>query len=546
MLFDRRRFMALCPALAGMPWFAQAGESGTAEPVGREVLRRGLQIKISPETTHIVEPLRSDGSVDFALAIDRRLRPGVTPETNAAVALLQAMGPKEITPPHRTALFARLGIAPLADDGQYFTPLWNFLRQREPQGDSNFSERLSLLEDSSLVAPWTRKQFPSLADWLDANHRSLESLVEGMERPHFYWPATIREGDSIQKWLTDGAVFFCISHVREVVKTLARRAMRCCGEGDFKGTARDLRASLRLAWHYAHQPYAVNALVANACARQILECTRSLACGRHLQAGQARQLLEMLSALPPWPAPVVLFDWGERLFALDSAIEALKGTDFWSTREKQPTAWDVIGDPFEPWHRLASDPAGDPHLALQLVNVMFDRCAAALRPPNLSRRRSLARDLAGWEKELQEGRLPASLRQKAETIPSETVIGVLAETASNTTLVGRMIIQDATREMWFDLTRLSLALAVCRDETGRYPATLDALCPKYLKVIPRDIFSDQPLRYRLEADGYLLYSVGENGRDDQGQDARNRPAGAAEEATLEDSPPDDLAVRGAA
>ncbi len=49
------------------------------------------------------------------------------------------------------------------------------------------------------------------------------------------------------------------------------------------------------------------------------------------------------------------------------------------------------------------------------------------------------------------------------------------------------------------------------------PATLDQLTPDLLKAVPIDCMDGQPLRYRPKADGtFLLYSVGENGKDDDG------------------------------
>jgi hypothetical protein len=63
---------------------------------------------------------------------------------------------------------------------------------------------------------------------------------------------------------------------------------------------------------------------------------------------------------------------------------------------------------------------------------------------------------------------------------------------------------------------IAFALAAYRDDTGRYPDSLDKLVPKYLEGIPNDLFTGKPLRYRLTEEGYLLYSVGVNGVDDNG------------------------------
>jgi hypothetical protein len=52
---------------------------------------------------------------------------------------------------------------------------------------------------------------------------------------------------------------------------------------------------------------------------------------------------------------------------------------------------------------------------------------------------------------------------------------------------------------------------------GSPPESLANLVPKYLSAVPQDPFGDGPLIYRRSNDGYLLYSVGGNRRDDGGE-----------------------------
>ena len=53
---------------------------------------------------------------------------------------------------------------------------------------------------------------------------------------------------------------------------------------------------------------------------------------------------------------------------------------------------------------------------------------------------------------------------------------------------------------------------------GSYPARLNDLRPAYLKEVPKNVFAgDADLHYSRKGDGYLLYSVGENGKDDGGR-----------------------------
>jgi len=52
---------------------------------------------------------------------------------------------------------------------------------------------------------------------------------------------------------------------------------------------------------------------------------------------------------------------------------------------------------------------------------------------------------------------------------------------------------------------------------GNYPRDLNALVPEFVPSVPLDPVDGQPLHYREKPDGtFLLYSVGENGKDDGG------------------------------
>ena len=66
------------------------------------------------------------------------------------------------------------------------------------------------------------------------------------------------------------------------------------------------------------------------------------------------------------------------------------------------------------------------------------------------------------------------------------------------------------------------AIALKRFELrhGKLPPSLEALVPELLTAVPHDYLSAKPLGYRLQADGsYLLYSVGDDGKDDGGDPA---------------------------
>ena len=66
------------------------------------------------------------------------------------------------------------------------------------------------------------------------------------------------------------------------------------------------------------------------------------------------------------------------------------------------------------------------------------------------------------------------------------------------------------------VTRTGIALLRHQAAHGAYPATLAEIDPRFLPEIHLDPFTGQPLVYRPEGDGFLLYSLGENLADDGG------------------------------
>jgi hypothetical protein len=85
----------------------------------------------------------------------------------------------------------------------------------------------------------------------------------------------------------------------------------------------------------------------------------------------------------------------------------------------------------------------------------------------------------------------------------------------------RLIVQPDLFEQRRVAALAAMALEVHRRDTGAYPAALEELTPGLLPSVPVDVFTGQPLRYRIENGRPLLYSFGVD-RDDDGGTA---PAG---------------------
>lgn len=81
--------------------------------------------------------------------------------------------------------------------------------------------------------------------------------------------------------------------------------------------------------------------------------------------------------------------------------------------------------------------------------------------------------------------------------------------------------KEALVEATFLASRTGLACRLYKSRTGRYPDSLEALVPGILKEIPIDPFTGKALVYRREGEGFVVYSLGTNEKDDGGRSAFN-------------------------
>ena len=66
----------------------------------------------------------------------------------------------------------------------------------------------------------------------------------------------------------------------------------------------------------------------------------------------------------------------------------------------------------------------------------------------------------------------------------------------------------------------SLGIERYRLSNGTLPDSLNTLVPRFLSEVPADPFDGRPLRYKKLTRGYVVYSVGQDGKDDGGVEPR--------------------------
>ncbi len=478
---------------------------------------------VGKDTTYVTGPLDKEGYIDYEAALNDRLGKGVTPEKNANVLLWKALGP---TPQGGRGMpdefFKRLGIDRPPKDGAYFIGLDAYARDQLKLGPDEF-DALYDEQSRSTQRPWPAKDYPHIAAWLKVNEKPLAVAFEATKRPDYFNPLVSRWTEKDPGSLLS-ALLPSVQKCRELANALAARAMLRVGEGKFDEAWQDLLACHRLGRLVARGGTLIEALVGIAIDQIASNADLAYLERANLTAKQIQDRLKDSQGLPPMAPMADKIDLAERFMYLDSLrlirgggvgmLEGLSGG-----RTKKPSAAELKALDMIDWEP-----------ALRNGNRWYDRLAAALRLQDRADRQKaldqIEEDLTALTKEAAEmANLEKLLLGKDP--PDKTVGKVIGDV-----LIGLMIpaarkVQDAHDRIEQVQRNLHLAFALAgyhRDH-GRYPAKLDDLAPKYLAAVPGDLFSGKPLVYRPSEKGYLLYSVGVNGKDEEGRWFDDDPAG---------------------
>lgn len=515
-----------------------------------QLLGPNSPIIVSKETTFITEPLGSDGLPDYAAYLDQQASDGVTPENNAAVLIWQAMWPGELEQKHWLAMCNALGMQQVPSEAESLTdydseamldqivlelekryvetadlePAVGNLAEMEAEevegdyddedyDDTEFleSKRKEVLRwkasdaiDEAMAHPWTSKQIPTLAQWVEQNQQPLDLLVEASRRPRYYSPSPSHLGG--KKELLIATLLPDIQMMRECLRVLQLRAMYHLGEGRIEEAWQDLHASHRLARLVAEDSTLVGQLVAIAMEGFACRGTEQLLQEGNLNSIQARQIFKKLNELGPAASCLRALDQGERLIFLDIVNHIAKGNteileDFGASEQLLLISKGRIN-----WNTV-----------LREGNVEFDNYITAAKLPTRNQRVVAFQDLKiqlSRQSQIQFGptTVLASLLSKSQR--TKTISQILRTLLPVSSLLFQVEDRSITQ---LELTRLAAALAVYRAEQDEYPEQLADLIPSVLEKLPLDLYSGKSFLYQRKDDGgYLLYSVFENEIDDLG------------------------------
>ncbi|HVS71231.1 MAG TPA: hypothetical protein VHQ47_08250 [Phycisphaerae bacterium] len=464
------------------------------------------RIPLNASTTRITAPLAPDGLPDYLKAINDQYSKGVTPDNNAAPAVITVVGLTGKPAWKKTVL--RLLNIPDPGAGM-LTPYATWAKKQTPSTDetapqppspptrdSKVPDPEAPLEEAE-ARPWKRADHPEVAAYLASQSAALDALEKAVQRDRFYQPTVAENGDTethARPVMVEALFAPDWFQTRQAARALVARAMLRAGENDPAGFTQDITTLIRLAQLIAQGPLLTDYLSGMPIQATAMEIIQQVAAAPGLDPAAIAPLQNLLAAAGPTPTPARQLDTGERYMMLDG----------FCTLNRIAASPSISSGGFYP-PLPVNFPAG-----MIEANDFFDRMRDAFVLPIYSARQSI---LQAGDAQIQA--IDHAGRWHKLTHLHEALLPTLAPSVAR---VNILYTEDVADE---HLAKTTLALRLYRATHPTFPPALSDL------PLPADAatdpFTNKPLLYHKSPTGYRLYSVGPDLHDNGGKPRGTKP-----------------------
>jgi hypothetical protein len=281
--------------------------------------------------------------------------------------------------------------------------------------------------------------------------------------------------------LTEPEQLLHLGDLRASARNLEFEAIIQAEHGERDAAVQTLSDSIRFAHTISGEPLLISQLIRFACCALNINGLERVLNRITMTDDQLRRLsIEIRGGEDPQALGRAFA--GERCFQADFSVRAFEMTrDRWAVMGRKPPLAEML------WLRFCSVSG---LLQLRLIHYLdtTDKCIKAAQSPFPSRLESFrALDIKTKNRDHYRDILAREARCIALLRTAQTALG---------------------------MERYRLA-------HGKLSDSLADLAPAYLAAVPIDPFDGQPLRYKKLAKGYVVYSVGEDGKDDGGDEKKD-------------------------
>ena len=489
-------------------------EAGASADDGQTPNKAG--IRISKRTTYLTEPLDDDGFLDVIGALNQRYAAGVTAESNAAVSIWSIALPESLAPELMNGFYERLGI-PMPADPAYVSLLAASKLENVPAGQNPrvFDQQ------GRPQGPWDEKGYPELARWVKLNAEPLKKLHLAIQKPRYFVPLHVQaDAPAARVPAVSGMILPDIQSLRDFARLLQASAGYRLGQGDVNGAIQNAVDCVRLGTLARQQPTLISNLVGIAIEAIGMQTLNFIVQHGNLSKEQCETLIQQLDNLPESLHCLEVLSESERLMYVDSVTFLASGqqqevSEMLDSLEMLDA---LSGGSVAGIGRLMTAGTVDWNVVLENGNEFYNRLVAAGKQTTVRRRRRAMREL---NRSLEE-------RQKKMSGAGAVVLNLLGGKKSRGEAMSTLLLAllapaleqtmeaESRREARENVTRIGIALAAWHADKKQYPERLTELVPGYLKTISDDPYVGRSPIYRRTEDGFLVYCVGTDLKDDKG------------------------------
>jgi len=369
----------------------------------------------------------------------------------------------------------------------------------------------------------TSEEKQLIEKWLNENKEILELVIVGSKKP-YYWPKYETGEENTGEMMA--VLLPHLSGFRRLARALRLRAHLRAEQGRYENAFDDIKECYRLGRHIKGDKFLIEQLVGIAIESLATQTIRDILSEHHIDSpvlAELQQSFEQIIADENFTVSfkfekLCMYDEIQRCFTEDrigSGHISLEGFKRFQILEGLSSA-DYDGDVMQ-------------SLLTSSLHVLFTH-------PNKQESREMADDLYDyWERTARKS--PAQIRAENIDIEEQTMelIGgnILLEIL--TPALGR--VSEIAHRNKADVEAALAIIAILRykQDIGSYPDKLEKLInADYLKVLPIDPYSGEPLVYKKMDNNFVLYSFGPNFRDDDGKMAYNKEGKPRWRGTEED------------
>ena len=466
---------------------------------------------ISPQTTYLTEPRSTKFySIDYQSVIEQQLDPGVPPEKNGFRLLTETFGRpffgENFKDEHWHRLCRYLDLPTDIESTLTFTEWHEFTKTLEPE-----EQEIAKSFWAEMNQPLSEEVVPLVRRWLDENDAALDVFVTAAQKPILYVPPMFKT-PLLESLLTYDQAY------RQMARGIQIRVRYRLAMGEIDAAWDDVLAMHRLGELHRRTVWSlITSLINTAIVSGANHSAESVLLHSDWTSEEIfRRAEEIMPFQQPLREEEIRFILrNDRFIALDALTHMANGThgfDVLSGSDSQCCPRPAANAWFESINIMRLSRLG---IVMRMANQRFDEFEQWYFSDDM-------------ELDYEDYSTSVFLKNVVwygyfGVIP-RSIGPMMADLLIPAVEAWRTANQRQEAEVF--LLRLMFALeAYHRDNAQKYPEALDDLLGRYIDEIPLDPFSGEPFRYILEERGFLLYSVGPNGIDEDGRDRSDAPRG---------------------